>query len=473
MRFSISLFVVLAGGMFLSGCKTKSPPTSAELRQQALTNFTLPSAWKAGGPTNPIADNWLTTFDDAQLDALVREAVANNPDLRVSATRVEQAAGYVKVARASLYPALALVGKAGFKGSSSSDVSDTIQGIGLGASWEPDLWGRYRYAHKGAQAAYASTQADFEFGRQSIAATTARAWFTATETLLQKQFAEAMVRYSEQLVKLADKRWKVGSGNEQDVVLAQAGLSSYQDAAKQFGLAHEQAVRALELLLGRYPAAELKTRADLPSLREPVPAGLPLEMLERRPDVIAAERRVAAAFNRVGEAKAARLPRITLKAGGAYIESELFDLKKDFENPGFGGNGQFVAPLYTGGALKAQVEIRTAEQKQAVAEYARMALRAFNDVENALSVTHALQEREQILQTALKQQQRALELGETSYRVGQIDLRSVQQNQLNLHAARLALLRVQSEQLSQRVNLHLVLGGSFETPEAVALMDAK
>jgi outer membrane protein TolC len=218
------------------------------------------------------------------------------------------------------------------------------------------------------------------------------------------------------------------------------------------------------LLLGRYPAAELKARPDLGKLPGPVPAGMPLEMLERRPDLVAAERRVAAAFNRVGEAKAARLPRITLNASAAAIDSEVLQLRDDFDNPTAGAGARLVAPIYQGGALKTQVQIRTLEQKEAVAQYARMALRAIGDVENALAASGNLAERQQLLQRSVAENQRALELAQTSYRVGMLDLRGVQQQQLSVYAARLALLRVQSEQLAQRVNLHLALGGSFTSP---------
>ena len=191
-------------------------------------------------------------------------------------------------------------------------------------------------------------------------------------------------------------------------------------------------------------------------------------MLERRPDMIAAERRVAAAFNRVGEAKAAMLPRIILSANIATIQSDFLQLKEDFENPTGGVGAKLIAPIYQGGSLKTQVKIRTLEQKEATADYARMALRALGDVENALAAANTLAERDQLLQLSLADNQRALALARTSYRVGSIDQRSVEQQQLTLNSAKLALLRVQSEQLSQRANLHLVLGGSFESPPAEA-----
>jgi multidrug efflux system outer membrane protein len=453
-----------------SGCQTKLPPTSAEIQQQALTNIALPTAWKAGGETGTINDNWLATFHDPQLDALVKEAIAHNPDLRVAATRVEQAEQYVVVAKAALLPSINIFGSGGTK----KGGEDALQVLSLGISWEIDLWGRLRYARNAAQEDYASRQSDFEFAHQSLAAATAKSWFTASETWLQLQIADEMVKSAQQLLTLAEKRRQVGIGNEQDVALARASLGNFQDSAKQIRFAHEQTIRALELLLGRYPATELKARHDLAKLPGPVPAGMPLEMLERRPDLFAAERRVAAAFNRVGEAKAARLPRLSLNANLKALDSAILALAPDFSNPTGGFGAKLLAPIYRGGELQAQVEIRTLEQKEAIADYARLALRAIGDVENALSAAKTLDERDQVLQRALADNQRALELTETSYRVGKSDLRAVQQQQLSVYTARLAFLRVQSEQLAQRVNLHLALGGGFETrPEPAATTEPK
>jgi len=464
---SITLAVALSLG-FLTGCATKSPPTRAEIHDQSgsLTNLTLTHPWKAAAvSTNAIQDNWLAAFSDAQLDALVAEAMTNNPDLRVTATRVEQAAQYVELAKAALRPTVNLVGTGGLN-MGGGDISSALQGVSLGASWEPDLWGRLRYGRNAAQATYASAQADFEFSRQSLAATVAKSWFTASETFLQLQIAEDMVKAAQELVTLAQQRQQVGPGTEQEVVLARANLGNFQDTVRQVRLAHEQSLRALELLLGRYPGAELTARRELARLPGAIPAGLPIEMLERRPDLVAAERRVAAAFNRVGEARAARLPRLILNANVAAIDSDILQLKEDFENPTGGVGAKLIAPIYQGGALKTQAQIRTLEQKEAVAQYARMALRALGDVENALAAGQNLAGREPGLRQVLTDSERALALAQTSYRVGRGDLRAVQQQQLSVHSARLAVLRVQSEQLSQRANLHLALGGSFQQPAA-------
>jgi len=178
---------------------------------------------------------------------------------------------------------------------------------------------------------------------------------------------------------------------------------------------------------------------------------------------VAAERRVAGAFHRTEEAKAARLPRITLTMSVTTISSELF-LLKNHDNPLWSLGAGLLQPLFLGGQLQGQMEVRTAEQQQAVADYGRTGARAFAEVEEALSNGYALADRETLLAAAVRENARAYELSGIRYRVGAGDLRAVQQQQLSLYAAQVALVRVQAERLVQRVNLHLALGGSFDEP---------
>ncbi len=264
-------------------------------------------------------------------------------------------------------------------------------------------------------------------------------------------------------MRLAETRSKVGVGNDEDVFVARASLGASRDTLRQIELAQEQAIRALELLIGRYPAAAMSITPQLPGQPDAVPAGLPSELLERRPDVLAAERRVAAAFNRVHEAKAARLPAIALTTGVSSISSDLF-LLQDHDNPVWNLGANLLVPIFRGGALKTQVEIRTAEQKQAIAAFASVGLRAFGEVESALAAEIAAREREQILTQTLADNRRAFEIVQTQFKVGSTDLRFVTQRQLALNATQSGLIRMQAEQRVQRVNLHVALGGSFEQP---------
>jgi NodT family efflux transporter outer membrane factor (OMF) lipoprotein len=465
MRISLAALVTPIA-LAMTGCALQSPPAPQDIQAQSMQNVKLPGQWASpGGAGGAVADVWLSSYGDPQLDALVSEALAYNADLRVAAGRIEQAAAYAKLAGATLYPAVDLLAHGGGKmGGDSSGVS----GVGLFANWELDIWGRARSQAAAGSAQYESVQADAEYARQSIAAMVAKNWFLATEARMQRAIADEVVRASEQYLGLSRERLRIGSGDEYDVVMAESNLDTYRDAARQLALAQQQAVRALETLVGRYPAAALDVPATLSAKPPAVPVGLPSELLERRPDVIAAERRVAAAFNKVGEANAARLPKIALTAGLSSISSDVFVLK-DQDYPVFSLGANLAAPIFHGWALQANVEIRTAEQKIAIADYGRVASRAFSEVESALSATFAADEREAILGRAVASNARAVELAQTRLRVGSGDLRAVLQQNVALYAVRTSLVKVQAERLVQRVNLNLAIGGSFDprpTPPA-------
>ena len=438
--------------------RLKNPPDAPTLKTESMSKVVVPDKWAAGGADGEVVNDWLASFHDEQLSAAVAEAIANNPDLRVGAARVEQAMLYAKLAGAKLWPSVDVLAKGGI--GLGGDGSG-IQGALLNASWEIDLWGRVRYGRSAAREDARSAQADFEYSRESMAAAVAKSWFLATEAGLQAEVARASIQDSDQLVSLAQDRSRVGVGNDEDVYVARANAGTYRDALRQLEQSREQSVRALELLIGHYPSAAAAVAPQLPGQPGLVPAGLPSTLLERRPDVIAAERRVAAAFNRVHEAKAARLPAISLTSGVSAISSDLFFLKNR-DNPVWNLGANLVMPVFKGGALKTQVEIKTAEQKEAVAAYASVGLRAFGEVENALSAENAAREREQILTQTLADNQRAYDVVQAQFKVGSTDLRYVSQRQLALNATRSALVRMQAEQRVQRVNLHLALGGSFE-----------
>jgi multidrug efflux system outer membrane protein len=269
-----------------TACVLKKPPDAAAIRGEALPTVKIADAWTAAAAGGgAVTGNWLASFQDQNLTAAVIEAIAHNADLRVAATRVEQAVLYARLAGATLYPSVDALGRGG--GKMSGDNSG-LRGAVLSATWEIDLWGRVRYGRAAAVADAASAMADFEYARQSIAATVAKSWFLATEAGLQAEVARGTVRDGDELVRLAEARAQIGVGNEEDIFVARATVGTYRDNLRQIELAREQSIRALELLLGRYPAAAAAVTPQLPGQPGAVPGGLPSELLERRPDVIAA-----------------------------------------------------------------------------------------------------------------------------------------------------------------------------------------
>src|SRR5574337_894082 len=425
---TIEGLAALALACLVGGCAVKNPPDRQALQSDALPHATIPGHWAAAGdesasaPTPTPAPEWPARFGDPQLDALIQEALRYNADLRQAAARVEQARALAVVAGAPLQPQLTFAGRTGVKLSEN----EGLMGAFLTARWELDLWGRVRAEQDAATAQLAATQSDQAFARQSIAAAVARAWFVASEARQQLELAGQSTKVSARLLELAQQRHRVGRGSEIEIAQAEAALDQRRDAERNLQQSQAQAVRALEILLGRYPAAALEAPQHFTALPPDVPAGLPSELLERRPDVVAAEQRVAAAFYQVQEAKAARLPKISLTAGVNAISSDLLVLK-NHDNPMWSVGAGLIAPIFTGGALQGQLDARSAQQKAAVAAYAQTALRAFDEVENALSADIALRDRSN-------------------------------------------LLRVQGAARVQRVNLYLALGGGFadEAPQASA-----
>ena len=455
--------LALAVLAMLSACALEPAPGSADYRAEALGGVHPPDQWSAeGAAAGPVASAWLTTFGDSRLDALIAEAMANNLDLKVAAARVQVASEYVRLADSTLWPQVNLLARGG--GEMGGDASG-LNGVGLYANWELDLWGRMRSARAAAEASYGSAAADAEYARQSVAALVAKAYFLAIEASLQLRLAQETVATSQQLVAFAEQRQRIGKGDGYDTALARGNVETLRDSAEKLTLSRGQALRALEVLVGRYPAADIEVATQLTQPTAPVPAGLPSELLERRPDVVAADRRVAAAFYGVQEAKAARLPSISLTASVSDISSDLFVLKNRV-NPMWSAGASLLQPVFNAGALQTQVRIRTAQQKQSIAEYGQIGAQAFAEVEDALSAEFAASRREAVLARAVAENKMALEFVQQRYQVGPGDLRAVSQQQLVVLGTQSALLRVQSERLVQRVNLYLALGGGFDAEPA-------
>jgi multidrug efflux system outer membrane protein len=458
---AMGLILSVTAMIAIGACGLKSPPDTAEVKKEAMPNISVPVGWATAGPTADLVEgNWIASFGDEKLTAAVEEGILHNPDLRAGAARVEQAILQAKLAGAKLYPSVDILARGG--GKLSGDGSG-LQGGVLSVNWELDLWGRVRYGRAAAAADADAAALDFRYARHSLAGVVAKTWFLAIEAELQAQTARQTLRDSEELVRLAEVRSEVGVGNDEDVYVARASLATYRDVSRQIELSRTEALRAIELLIGRYPGAAIELASQLPGQPPAVPVGLPSDLLERRPDVVAAERRVAAAFNRIHEAKAARLPVIGLTTGVSSISSSLFVLQ-DRDNPVWNAGANLLMPVFRGGALKTQVEVRTAQQKQALAEYASVGLRAFGEVENALTAEIAAREREAILEQAMADNQRAFEIVRTQFDVGKTDFRFVSQRQLVLNSTRSSIIRMQTEQRIQRVNLHLALGGNFGLP---------
>jgi outer membrane protein, multidrug efflux system len=462
-RPSMCVFISLGLTLMVEGCAVKQLPPHADIVKNALPPETsVPTSWKLlGSIDGPVIVDWVPTFHDPQLEVLVAEGLKNNLDLRAASARVEIAQGLVKQSRSQLYPNINMAG--GLDAVGREDIFNS-SGIEVELSWEADIWGRIRAQVASARANQQMSEADLLYARQSLAALVAKLWFQAIATEELRTTAHDATAVNEELLRLVLIKNRIGQVGKQDVALAQSDLERARRRELQFASSEQQIVRALETILGRYPSHELALAKNVAALPPSVPSGIPSEIMERRPDLISAERRVASSFYGIQSAQAARLPRIILTASGGRSSNDLLYLAN--VSPNFWQVGaNFLAPIYNAGALKAQVKIATAEQKIALALYGQMALRAFSEVETALANEELLSEQQHHAESVLEQDTEALRLGRIRYDVGSTNLLSVLQLEARQIGTQFDLISLRNDRLANRVALHLALGGGF-TPAA-------
>ncbi|WOJ98540.1 efflux transporter outer membrane subunit [Congregibacter brevis] len=446
--------VLLNAGCAIEPDKTVQEATNRPAEMAAAT-------WAATGVIADVENGWIGSFASAQLSSLVNEALENNLNLQALAANVEQSQALARQAGAALVPSVSVSGSSGRSGLSESGRSRASYDVGLAVSWELDMWGRLRSGVEQAQASAQAAEADYLFAQYSVAANTAIAYFAAIDAATQVDVARLSLDLLEKTLRITNVRYDEGMASAQELALARADIAATRDQQLAREGAMRNALRALELLLGRYPAADIDVSGGLPELPAPPPAGLPSELLERRPDLVAAERQVAAAFNAVTQARAAQLPQISLTSSLGGASGDLSQLL----NPGnvawsIGAN--LLAPLYDGGRLRENVTIANAQQSAVLASYGEAALRAFSEVETALDQQQVLMARQAEQQIALAEAERAFALAEAQYAEGEISLVDLLGFQQRVIQNRSVFESTRRLGLDNRVQLHLALGGAWE-----------
>lgn len=451
-------FLTLAAFLSLAGCSSVDS-TSGAAEVSAEIADTTPTNWQEGFNAGDVEMGWIEAFDDSILTSLVLEAQENSPNLQAAAANLERSWALARQAGAALTPSLGL----NADGQNSGNVNGASDGnvnVGLQANWELDLWGRISSGRDAAVESAEAVAADFQFAQYSLAAGVARAYFLAIEAGLQENIAGSTYNALLETQRIVNLQFENGFTDAQAVALTNSDLAVAEDRVISAQAGQRDAVRALELLLGRYPAAELQLRTSLPVVPPSAPAGLPSEILERRPDLIAAERRIAATISNVNQARAARLPQILLTGNLGRSSNDLSNLLSAGTSP-FSLATSLLVPLFDGGANAAAIEINTADQEQAVAAYAEAALNAFSDVETTLDQGQVLINRQNALNTASEEADEALRLANISFNVGETDILDVLSIQARVLSAQSNLLSVERSQLEQFIDLNLALGGDW------------
>jgi NodT family efflux transporter outer membrane factor (OMF) lipoprotein len=456
----------VAAAVALAGCALSTPPGHEQILRDALPKDTaVPPAWQARAPTGAVADDWLKTFNDPTLDALVAEAMANNRDLAQAAESVRIAQQAVRVVGAALMPQVGAQVGGRFTHDQDHDGITTSDIAYAGVAWEADVWGRLRARRAAVGATASATALDYSYARQSLAATVAKAWYLACETRQLLALAEQSVTVYGELLALVKVRRAAGKDSDLNIADTSAKLDMARAGVQSSSAAYGEARRALEVLLGRYPAAELEAAVSLPALPPPVAAGVPASVLERRPDLAAAELQVLAAFRQEEAARLALLPDFSLSLVGGRLGDQVLSLLR--LNPWLAAASIGMSiPIYEGGALRAKIQIRTAEQAQAVAAYGAAVLAAFQEVEDALANERLIAKRLPFEVSALANSQEAVRLATIQYQSGSRDLLWVSNLQADEIAIQGAVIKTRNLQRTNRINLHLALGGGFDTSPA-------
>ena len=457
--------LILLFGACASAPKTRSLEVDLE----------LPKQWQMTNAQGRIDSLWWIHLGDAQLTGLVQEALIHNYDLQAAGARLMAVQAQADIAASAQWPQLSAAGNGQrsqrnfigfpFPGQTSQVQSTTNNsfGINLNINWEIDLWGRLRAGEAAALAHVQASSADLKGAYISLAAQTVRSFFAAVEAQRQLQLASATVENYTLSTQRVQARYESGLRPSLDVLLAHSSQSTATSNLYQWQRQVDGLKRHLEVLLGRYPAAAVTLSTHLPSLDQPIPAGLPAELISRRPDLVAAERRLAATGARVKEARAALYPRISLTATSGRSSEQLRDLLDgDFSVWNLLSN--LTQPIFQKGRIAGGIKNAKAAEKQALAAYAQSVLRAFSEVETALAAEQYLIRQEQALQMASQQAIAARVQAENRYAQGLTDLDTMLTSQRNAFEAESRLLAVRRQRLDNRVNLHLALGGGF-TPE--------
>jgi multidrug efflux system outer membrane protein len=421
---------------------------------------------------------WWEVVKDPQLQSLIREAVANNLDLLTATARVEEVRAQYGIARSFLLPQVGL--GAGYSAEQASRLSEPPQGTAAGktyqnwsagfpVSWEIDLFGRLRREKEAAFAAYLATEQGRRAAIVTLVADVASTYLLLRELDLQLEVARRTVATNEETVSYYEKRLQGGVSNRLEVDRAVANRARtaavIPDLERQVALAEN----ALSLLLGRPPGPieRAGTLSD-EQIAPEVPVGLPASLLERRPDVLAAEQLLVASNANVGAAKALFFPTISLTGLLGTISGDFGDLLKADSNV-WQVSPSLFAPIFQGGRIRRNYDAAKARFEQAAAQYRKAALNSYREVANAIVSVRKLAEARRELEDGVEALTNAAALSRSRYDAGLASYLEILNADQQLFDQELQLAQVRGEEMRSFVELYRALGGGWpESPEASA-----
>jgi multidrug efflux system outer membrane protein len=467
-------------GWFKVGPNYQRPTSSVPEHYKAET----PGAWKEGTPLDHLPKGtWWEIFQDEALNDLQRRARESNPSLKAAIARVDQARAAARVSRSELLPSLDANPSwqrekySPNQKPSFGDVTASTFRAPLDLSYEIDLWGRVRRSFEGARAEAEASAAAFHNVLLTLHADVAQNYFALRALDAEIASVARTVELRKEQVRLVRSRFEGGIGNELDVARAETEQATTEAEAASLAKRRAELENALAILVGENPSgfrlaalpyANTNWTPALPS----VPAGLPADLLERRPDVAEAERQLAAANARIGVAKAAFFPALRLTGSGGYLSADVDDLFSWDSRIWSIGPG-ISLPIFAGGRNRANLHRAKAGYEEAVARYRQQILVAFGDIEISLAGLHHLATQSAAQERAVSGARRAAELAADRYRAGIVSYFEV----VDANRAALQTERGSAQLLGQRlvatVQFVKALGGGWREQQWIAATAAK
>ncbi|HQR97558.1 MULTISPECIES: efflux transporter outer membrane subunit [unclassified Polaromonas] len=475
MRSRLTLYPIAAALVILLGGCAVGPTYQRPLTPE-VSSYKEAEGWVPAAPADALERGpWWSLFGDPVLDRLAARVEVSNQNVAAAVAAYAQARALVREQRASLFPAVTLGGGAtrsgsGGSGGSSSSTSTTGSSGGrtgnnyqlsIGGSWEPDVWGRLGRAVDGATAGAQASAADLASAKLSAQGELAINYFSLRQLDAQKGLLEDTLTGYQRALEIAQNRYNAGIVGKTDVLQAQTQLANAQ--ADDAGLVRQRAQleHAIAVLIGEAPGNfSLARAAWKPSVPE-VPVGVPSTLLQRRPDIAAAERRVAAANEQIGIAKSAYYPNLSLSASygfGASRVADLFSASSTVWSLGLSA----AQVLFNAGATGARVEGSEAAHAQTVARYRQTVLAAFQDVEDQLAATRVLLTQQELRRQASASADQVEQQVLNRYRSGQVGYTEVIAAQATALSARRALVQAMADRQTTAVALIQSLGGGWQ-----------
>jgi len=444
------------------------PPTNAVANVYKATEL---GAWKEGAPLDNVPKgSWWTTFNDPELNSLESQSTDANQNLRAAMARVEQARATARVARSELLPTVSFnpsYNRQHFSPNqepSFGNVTATTLSVPIDLSYEVDLWGRVRRSFESARADAQASLADFYAVLLTLQTDVAQNYFSLRALDAEIATVGSTVQLRREQVQLVRSRLEGGIGNELDVARAQTELANTETDAASLAQQRAELENALAVLTGTNPSTfhlPANTIAAWNPQPPVIPAGMPADLLERRPDVALAERQLASANARIGVAKAAFFPVLTLTGSGGYLSADV-DTLFNWSSRTWSIGPSLSLPLFTGGRNRANYHRSQAAYDEAVARYRQQVLVAFSDIENSLAALRHFADQAAAQQRAVDNARRAADLAADRYRSGIVSyLEVVDANREALQAER-AHAQLAGQRLSASVQLIKALGGGWD-----------